>query len=192
MNYERLRIPDVILFAPQRIADARGFFSETFRQDVFDAVVGPSTFVQDNHSYSEDAGVIRGLHFQRPPHAQGKLVRVVRGAIFDVAVDIRIGSPTFGQHVGAMLSAQNWRQLWIPVGFAHGFCVLEPKTEVIYKASNYYSPADDLGIAFDDPALAIEWPVPPETAQLADRDRRHPKLEELQPYFRFAEPAMQG
>src|SRR5262249_40860990 len=134
MEYQRLRIPDVVLFAPKRIADARGFFSETFRQDAFAAAVGPSRFVQDNHSYSKDPRVIRGLHFQRPPRAQGKLVRVVRGAIFDVAVDIRHGSPTYGQHVGATLSAQNWLQLWIPPGFAHGFCVIEPDTEVVYKA----------------------------------------------------------
>jgi len=190
MEYRRLRIPEVVVFAPKRIADARGFFSETFRQSAFAAVLGPSTFVQDNHSYSRDAGVIRGLHFQRPPRAQGKLVRVVRGAIFDVAVDLRVGSPTYGQHVGAMLSAQNWLQLWIPPGFAHGFCVVEPDTEVIYKASDYYSPADELGLAFDDPALAIDWPVRLEAARLSDRDRRHPKLAELAPCFRFAEPAL--
>jgi dTDP-4-dehydrorhamnose 3,5-epimerase len=192
MNYERLRIPDVVLFTPKRIDDARGFFSETFRQDAFDAAVGPSTFVQDNHSYSEDAGIIRGLHFQRPPHAQGKLVRVVRGAILDVAVDIRVGSPTYGQHVTAMLSVQNWQQLWVPVGFAHGYCTLAPKTEVIYKTSNYYSPADDLGLAFNDPALAIEWPVVADAARISDRDRHHPRLEELQQCFRFGEPTMQS
>jgi dTDP-4-dehydrorhamnose 3,5-epimerase len=187
MNQERLRIPDVVLFTPKRDGDARGFFSETFRQDVFDAAVGPSTFVQDNHSYSSEAGVVRGLHFQRPPSAQGKLVRVVRGAVLDVAVDIRLGSPTYGQHVAQVLSAQNWRQLWIPVGFAHGYCTLEPATEVIYKVTAYYSPTDERGLAFDDPALAIDWPVAAEKARLSDKDRRHPKLVELQPYFRLAE-----
>jgi dTDP-4-dehydrorhamnose 3,5-epimerase len=192
MEYRRLRIPAIVVFAPKQIGDARGFFSETFRQDAFDAAVGPLTFVQDNHSYSKDPGVIRGLHFQRPPRAQGKLVRVVRGAIFDVAVDIRHGSPTYGQHVGETLSAQNWLQLWIPPGFAHGFCVIEPDTEVVYKASDYYSPADELGLAFDDPALAIAWPVRPEAARLSDRDRRHPTLAELPPCFRFAEPALQN
>jgi dTDP-4-dehydrorhamnose 3,5-epimerase len=192
MKYERLRISDVVLFTPNRIGDARGFFSETFRQDVFDTAAGPSTFVQDNHAYSAQAGIIRGLHFQRPPYAQGKLVRVVRGAILDIAVDIRIGSPTYGQHVAATLSAQNWQQLWVPVGFAHGYCILEPETEVIYKASNYYSPVDDLGLAFDDPALAISWPVAVETALLSDRDRHHPNLAELQSCFRYAEPAIQS
>jgi dTDP-4-dehydrorhamnose 3,5-epimerase len=189
MNHERLRIPDLVLFTPRRNGDARGFFSETFRQDAFDAAAGPSTFVQDNHACSGEAGVIRGLHFQRPPHAQGKLVRVVRGAIFDVAVDIRLGSPTFGQHVAVVLSAENWRQLWVPIGFAHGYCTLEPDTEVIYKVTAYYSPADEGGLAFDDPALAIDWPVASEEAQLSERDRRHPKLAELQP-FGSAEIAM--
>ena len=189
MKQERLSIPDVVLFTPMRDGDARGFFSETFRQDVFDAAVGPSTFVQDNHSYSSEAGVIRGLHFQRPPSAQGKLVRVVRGAVLDVAVDIRLGSPTYGRHVAQVLSAENWRQLWIPVGFAHGYCTLEPATEVIYKVTAYYSLADDRGLAFDDPALAIDWPVATEKARLSDKDRRHPKLAELQPCFRSAETA---
>jgi dTDP-4-dehydrorhamnose 3,5-epimerase len=189
MNQERLRIPDVVLFTPKRDGDARGFFSETFRQDAFDAAVGPSTFVQDNHSYSGEAGVIRGLHFQRPPRPQGKLVRVVRGAILDVVVDIRLGSTTYGQHVAQVLSAENWRQLWVPIGFAHGFCTLEPTTEVIYKVTAYYSPTDERGLAFDDPALAIDWPVAPEKARLSDKDRRHPKLAELQPYFRLAETA---
>jgi dTDP-4-dehydrorhamnose 3,5-epimerase len=182
MNHERLRIPDLVLFTPRRNGDARGFFSETFRQDAFDAAAGPSMFVQDNHACSGEAGVIRGLHFQRPPRAQGKLVRVVRGAIFDVAVDIRLGSPTFGQHVAVVLSAENWRHLWVPIGFAHGYCTLEPNTEVIYKVTAYYSPADEGGLAFDDPALAIDWPVAAEQAQLSDRDRRHPKLAELQPF----------
>src|SRR5262249_14442109 len=186
-EYRRLRIPDVVVFAPKRIGDARGFFSETFRQDAFAAAVGSSTLVQDNHSYSQYPGVIRGLHFQRPPRAQGKLVRVVRRAIFDVPVDIRLGSPTFGQHASRVLSAENWLQLWIPPGFAHGFCVIEPDTEVVYKASDYYSPADELGLAFDDPALGIDWPVRPEVARLSDRDRRHPTLAELPPCFRFPE-----
>jgi dTDP-4-dehydrorhamnose 3,5-epimerase len=187
MNQERLRIPDVVLLTPKRVGDARGFFSETFRQDVFDTAVGPSTFLQDNHSYSSEPGVIRGLHFQRPPHAQGKLVRVVRGAILDVAVDIRVGSPTYGQHVALVLSAENWRQLWVPVGFAHGYCTLEPATEVIYKVTAYYSHTDERGLAFDDPALAIDWPFSLEQARLSDKDRRHPKLAELEPYFRWAE-----
>ena len=142
-----------------------------------------------NHSYSSEAGVIRGLHFQRPPSAQGKLVRVVRGAVLDVAVDIRLGSPTYGQHVAQLLSVENWQQLWIPIGFAHGYCTLEPATEVIYKVTAYYSPADERGLAFDDPALAIDWPVAPEKARLSDKDRRHPKLAELQPCFRSAETA---
>lgn len=144
-------------------------------------------FVQDNQSLSREKGVIRGLHYQVEPRAQGKLVRVVRGAIFDVAVDIRQGSPHFGRHVAVTLSAENWSQLWIPVGFAHGFCTLEPDTEVIYKVTDYYAPECDRGIAFDDPALGIAWPVPAGAATLSDKDRKNPTLAELGQQFLYRE-----
>ncbi|WP_422732923.1 dTDP-4-dehydrorhamnose 3,5-epimerase [Microbaculum marinum] len=142
-------------------------------------------FVQDNHSLSGQAGVIRGLHFQAPPHAQGKLVRVSRGAILDVAVDIRTGSPTYGRHVARELSAENWLQLWVPPGFAHGFCTLVPDTEVQYKVTAYYAPDHDHGLAFDDPALGIDWPVDAADAILSDKDRRHPALSDLPAHFSY-------
>jgi dTDP-4-dehydrorhamnose 3,5-epimerase len=140
-------------------------------------------FVQDNHSLSAAVGTVRGLHFQTAPFAQAKLIRVVRGRIFDVAVDIRRSSPTFGKHVAVELSAENWRQLLVPVGFAHGFCTLEPDCEIQYKVSAYYSAADDFGLAWDDPALGIPWPVRSEEAVLSDKDRRQPTLAELPAYF---------
>lgn len=185
MDVKPLAIPEVKLIASRKIEDERGFFSETYRkQDLLDAGVA-AEFVQDNHSLSVAAGVIRGLHFQSAPHAQGKLVRVVRGAIFDVAVDIRHGSPTFGRHVAIELSADNWLQLWVPTGFAHGFCILEPDTEVLYKVTSYYDQASDRGLAFDDPDLAIAWPVVAERAVLSAKDRTHPWLSDLPSYFSY-------
>jgi len=175
----------VKLITPRIFSDGRGFFSETYsRRDMSQAGIG-CEFVQDNQSLSHARGVIRGLHYQAEPHAQGKLVRVTKGAIFDVAVDIRQGSPTFGQHVTATLSAANWSQLWIPVGFAHGFCTLEPDTEMIYKVTDYYARECDRGIAFDDPDLGIAWPVGPAEATLSDKDRRHPRLRDLPAQFTF-------
>jgi dTDP-4-dehydrorhamnose 3,5-epimerase len=143
------------------------------------------SFVQDNHSLSLQPGVVRGLHFQAPPHAQGKLVRVPRGAIFDVAVDIRAGSPTYGRHVAAVLSAANWCQLWIPIGFAHGFCTLEPGTEVLYKVTDYYAPDYDRGVRWNDPRLGIDWPVTAADAILSAKDARNPLLAELPVHFRY-------
>jgi dTDP-4-dehydrorhamnose 3,5-epimerase len=142
-------------------------------------------FVQDNHSLSVEAGTLRGLHFQTPPHAQGKLLHVIRGSIFDVAVDIRVGSPTFGLHVSANLSAENWRQIWIPPGFAHGYCTLEPNTEVIYKVTDYYAPECDRGIRWDDAALGVKWPVDSASAKLSDKDRRLPAFSEMTSAFVF-------
>ena len=183
MQKETFPIDGPLLLTPPKFSDARGFFSEVYNRKLFAELIGDIAFVQDNHSLSVQSGTIRGLHFQIPPFAQGKLVRVVRGAVFDVAVDIRRNSPTFGRHVSAILSAQNWRQMWIPVGFAHGFCTIEPNTEVIYKVTTYYSRNDERGIAWNDSDLGIQWPVDPGEAILADRDREFPRLSEIQSYF---------
>lgn len=184
MLVEPCEIPEVLIVTPKKFGDHRGFFSETWNKRTFAEATGVADdFVQDNHSLSAETGVIRGLHFQSPPHAQGKLVRVTRGSILDVAVDIRTGSPTFGRHVGVELSVENWRQLWVPPGFAHGFCTLEPDTEVQYKVTGFYAPDNDHGLAFDDPALKIAWPVKPADAVLSDKDRKHPRLADLPAYF---------
>ncbi len=184
MQHVRLDIPDVILLEPKRFGDDRGFFSETFNSQVYDEIGIKEAFVQDNHSLSREPYVIRGLHFQTPPFAQGKLIRVIRGSVFDVAVDIRQGSPSYGKHVSTVLSAQNWTQLWVPKGFAHAFCTLEPDTEFLYKVTDYYAPDNDAGLAWDDPALGIEWPIPQGiTATLSDKDKEHPKLSELPECF---------
>lgn len=185
MEIRPLNIADVKLVIPQIHRDARGFFSEIYSRRDFDTAGIATEFVQDNHSLSAEVGTLRGLHFQVPPRAQGKLLRVSRGAIFDVAVDIRVGSPTFGQHASAILSAENWTQIWIPAGFAHGYCTLEPDTEVIYKVTDYYAPDCDRGLKWDDAALGIRWPVDPDNARLSDKDRRQPALKELAPAFVF-------
>jgi len=187
VKVEALSIPDVKLITPSIFKDERGFFSETFNVQILASVGISETFVQDNHSLSAPRGVVRGLHFQVPPHEQAKLVRVVRGAILDVAVDIRHGSPTFGKHVANVLSASNWSQLWVPRGFAHGFCTLEPNTEVIYKVTDYYAPACDRGLRWDDPGLAIAWPVSPDEVILSPKDRTHPTLAESPVQFRMRE-----
>ena len=179
MDIERTALPDVAILSPRRFGDDRGFFSEVYKTSTFDAAFGPHVFVQDNHSWSAKIGTIRGLHFQTEPHAQGKLIRVTRGRILDVAVDIRRSSPTFGQHVAVELSAANWKQLWIPPGFAHGFCTLEADSELHYKVTSLYAPTHDFGLAFDDPDLAIAWPVNLDDAILSDKDRKHPRLADL-------------
>ncbi len=176
-------IADVKLIRMRRHADERGFFSETYSARSLAASGITCTFVQDNHSFSAAAGTVRGLHFQIPPHAQAKLVRVVRGAVLDVAVDCRVGSPTFGRHVAAMLSAEEWNMLFIPEGFAHGFCTLVAETEVVYKASRFYEPTHDRGIAWDDPHLAIDWPVAPGRAIVSAKDRSLPPFASLLPWF---------
>ncbi|MEO0670825.1 MAG: dTDP-4-dehydrorhamnose 3,5-epimerase [Pseudomonadota bacterium] len=176
---EPLALPDVKLISPKIFRDERGFFSETYNQQTLAELGVAATFVQDNHSLSRAAGVVRGLHYQRPPVAQGKLVRVIRGAIFDVAVDLRRSSPTFGQHVTAELSAENWQQLWIPPGFAHAFCTIQPDTEVVYKVTAPYSPDHEVSLRFDDPALGIDWPSLPGGAILSDKDRDAPLLADL-------------
>src|SRR5688572_22858324 len=172
-------IPEVKVLVPKKFGDHRGFFSETFnRKTLRDLGIG-AEFVQDNHSLSVEKGVVRGLHYQVAPTAQDKLVRVVRGAILDVAVDIRRSSPTFGKHVSALISAENWHQIFVPRGFAHGFVTLEPNTEVLYKVTDYYSPTDERGILWNDPALGIDWGISTDQATLSDRDKKHPLLAEI-------------
>lgn len=181
--FERLSIPDVILVTPKRHGDARGFFTETFRADAFVEAGIRGPFVQDNHAYSQQPGVLRGLHFQKPPHAQAKLVRCTHGAIYDVAVDIRQGSPTFGHHVGAELSGENGEQLYVPEGFAHGYLTLTPECHVQYKTSAYYAPETEAGLAWDDPELGINWPTDRINVILSDKDRTLPTLSALAPVF---------
>jgi len=177
MEIKPTALPGVLELAPKKFGDDRGFFSETWRQDWFSSVGPALNFVQDNHSHSAQKGVLRGLHYQLPPRAQDKLVRVVRGAIFDVAVDIRRASPTFGKWVGVELSAERWNQLLVPKGFAHGFVTLVDDTEVIYKVTDYYSPEHDRSIRFDDPDISVDWPMPPTAVQLSAKDRHAPRFE---------------
>ncbi|HEX6980142.1 MAG TPA: dTDP-4-dehydrorhamnose 3,5-epimerase [Alphaproteobacteria bacterium] len=171
-----LAIPDVKLIRPARFYDERGLFSETYNRKRFGEAGITVDFVQDNHSVSRHRGTVRGLHFQRAPFAQAKLVRVVRGAAFDVAVDLRPGSPSFGRHVSVVLSAELWNQIFIPEGFAHGFCTLEPDTELVYKVSRYRVPEQEAGIRWNDPDLGIEWPVEPAAAVLSARDQALPSF----------------
>lgn len=185
MKIVRLEIPDILLVTAARHGDPRGFFSETFRADALLASGVEAAFVQDNHVLSTQKGVLRGLHYQLPPHAQGKLVRCSRGAILDVGVDIRAGSPTFGRHVAVELSAANWCQLWVPPGFAHGYVTLTDDCEVIYKVTDYYAPDCDRGIAWDDPDLAIDWRISPGDVVLSDKDRKQPRLKDVPPGFQF-------
>ncbi len=182
MNIIKTAIPDVLIFEPKVFGDERGFFFESFNHKLFEEAVGsPVTFVQDNHSKSSK-GVLRGLHYQLPPHAQGKLVRCVAGEVFDVVVDIRQSSPTFGQWVGAHLSAENKRQLWIPEGFAHGFVTLSDTAEFLYKTTNYYCVASDRGIAWNDEQLAVAWPVEGMNLILSDKDQKQ-SIFKLAEYF---------
>jgi dTDP-4-dehydrorhamnose 3,5-epimerase len=183
VKVEPLAIPEVKLVTPQKFGDARGFFSETWQQDRFAEAGIPGPFIQDNHALSTQRGVLRGLHLQVPPSAQGKLVRVVRGAIWDVAVDVRHGSASFGKWVAAELSAENWQQLWVPVGFLHGYCTLTEVTEVIYKVSGPYDRAAERGVIWNDPALVLPWPVPPGGPLLSDKDKLLPRLADCPVWF---------
>ena len=179
MKVTQLSIPDVMILEPERFSDRRGFFSETYNRRRLAEHGIELDFVQDSHSLSGPKGTVRGLHFQSPPFAQDKLIRVVRGSIHDVAVDLRRGSPTYGRHVAAVISARAWNQILVPIGFAHGFCTLEPDTEIVYKVTDYYSPEHELGILWSDPDLGIEWPVLEETAVLSPKDRNLPRLRDI-------------
>ena len=185
MNFIRTNIPDVIIIEPLVHGDDRGYFVETFRADKLEAFLGfKLNFGQDNESKSS-RGVLRGLHYQLPPHAQSKLVRVIQGRVLDVAVDIRKNSPTFGQHVAVELSADNKKQLLVPRGFAHGFVVLEDDTIFAYKVDNYYSPQCDRGIAFDDENLNIDWILEKEELNLSAKDKVQPLLENTNDLFEY-------
>lgn len=183
MNVEALPIPDVKLIIPPRFRDPRGFFSETWNQSRFADAGIPGPFVQDNHAVSTEAGVLRGLHCQVGPNAQGKLVRCVKGAIYDVAVDARQGSPTFGHYVGAEISADNWMQIWVPAGFLHGYCTLTAETEVIYKVTGAYDKAAERGVIWNDPDIGIKWPVAADRVMLSDKDKVLPRLRDLPALF---------
>ena len=176
-------IAEVKLLTPAKHTDPRGFLSEVFHHDALAAAGLAFEVMQENHLMSIRPGTVRGLHFQTPPCAQAKLVRVLRGRIFDVAVDLRRSSPTFGRHVAVELSAENWEQLFIPQGFAHGLCSLEPDTEVVYKANACYSRECDRGLLWNDPDLGIKWPIDATAACLSDADRAHPRLRELPVFF---------
>lgn len=183
MELRPTAIPDVKLLVPRKFGDERGFFSEVYSRKALAALGIDLEFVQDNHAYSAQPGVLRGLHYQLPPKAQDKLVRVTRGAVRDVAVDIRRDSPTFGRHVVVELSAENWQQLLVPRGFAHAYVTLTPDVEVIYKVTADYAPDRERGIAWDDPDLAIDWGVPREQIILSARDRTHPRLADATDLF---------
>ena len=178
-------LPTPFLFAPRRFSDARGWFSETYNEPNLAKHGITCRFMQDNQSYSVRAGTIRGLHFQYPPFGQAKVVRVVRGRILDVAVDIRTGSPTFGHFVSVELSADNGQQLYVPIGFAHGFCTLDDHTEVLYKVSAPYSPAHEGGIRWNDSQIAVDWPLPPTGAIVSEKDAVLPALKQMHSPFRY-------
>lgn len=182
LDVRQLGLEGVLEIVPKRFGDDRGFFSETYNALSFTQAGLDLAFVQDNHSLSAAKGVLRGLHYQLPPKAQDKLVRVVRGSILDVAVDIRKGSPTFAKWVALEVSAQKWNQILVPKGFAHGFMTLEENTEVVYKVTDYYSPEHDRSIRFDDPQIGIEWPIPAGQIQLSDKDRAAPNLADAETF----------
>ena len=183
MQVEDTAIAAVKIVTPKKHGDSRGFFSEVYNKSAFEREGLHYAFVQDNHSFSATVGTLRGLHFQTPPFAQDKLLRVSRGRILDVAVDVRRSSATFGRYVAVELSADNWRQVLIPIGFAHGFVTLEPDTEVLYKTTAPYSPAHDRGVAWDDPDIGIAWPMPAGGPTVSDRDRRWPRLKDAPELF---------
>ena len=183
MRVEALEIDAIKLIIPVRLKDPRGFFSETWKQEQFAEAGVSGLFIQDNHVVSNGAGVLRGLHCQVGPNAQGKLVRCVKGAIYDVAVDARHRSPTFGKYVGVEISAENWRQIWIPVGFLHAYCTLTEQTEVIYKVTGAYDRAAERGAIWNDPDIGINWPIAVDKVILSDKDKALPRLRDLPVLF---------
>lgn len=183
MKAERLAIPDVILLRPKVNRDERGFFVETANTRTLKALGVEADFVQDNQALSVQVGVLRGLHYQKAPHAQGKLVRVLKGRIFDAAVDVRAASPTFGKAVWAELTAEGMEQLWVPPGFAHGYVTLEPATEVFYKVTDFYAPETEGGVIWNDPDLSIPWPAPAQGPVLSPKDCVLPRLRDIPPPF---------
>lgn len=185
MNVLPTAIPEVKILEPRLFADARGYFMESFNEQRFSELVRPIHFVQDNESRST-YGVVRGLHFQLPPHAQSKLVRVIRGRVLDVAVDVRVGSPTFGQHIAVELSEENKRMLFLPRGFAHGFSVLSEEAVFQYKCDSFYAPEAEGAIAWDDPDLAIDWGLPAQDILLSPKDSAHPRLKDAVKLFDYA------
>jgi len=187
LEVKELSIPGVLELVPRKFGDARGFFSETFSQRTFNDAGIDTVWVQDNHSLSAEVGVLRGLHFQLPPFAQNKLVRVIRGRVLDVVVDIRKGSPSFGEWLGVELSAEKWSQLYVPKGFAHGFKTIEADCEVLYKVSAYYSAEHDRSVRFDDPDLGIDWKLDGAEPVISDKDRNAPFLKDADNSFVYGE-----
>jgi dTDP-4-dehydrorhamnose 3,5-epimerase len=183
MQFRDFAMDGLLEILPRKIEDERGYFSEVFRLNVFAERAGPTAFVQENQSLSLHPGTIRGIHFQSHPAAQGKLVRCLSGRLLDVAVDLRRRSPTFGRHVSVVLSPEENNQLWIPVGFGHAFCTLEPNSVISYRVTSYYSPECDKGVAWDDPEIAIDWPDVADPDTLSAKDRKQPSLADLPPYF---------
>jgi len=183
MTVQPLAIPDVKLITPKKFGDNRGFFAETYSFKTLQDAGIDCTFVQDNHSLSATPGTVRGLHYQVAPHAQCKLIRVLKGSILDVAVDIRRGSPTFGKFVTAVLSSENFQMMYVPTGFAHGFATLEPNTEVAYKVSTYYAPAAERGIRWNDPAIGVPWNIAESEATLSGKDKIAPMLKDTAELF---------
>lgn len=183
MQFSSLDLDGVFEIKPQKMGDERGYFSEIFRMDDFARHGPPVEFVQDNQSFSARVGTVRGIHFQSPPSAQGKLVRCIAGSLLDVAVDLRSDSPTFGRWVAVTLSAEELNQLWVPVGFGHGFCTLEPNTVISYRVTNYYNPEHDFGVRWDDADIGVEWPDVANPDSLSVRDQRQPSFAELPRFF---------
>lgn len=183
MEFRQFHIPGPVEIQPGRIADERGYFSEIFRLNEFSRYVPQTEFVQENQSLSVDVGTLRGIHFQVPPAAQGKLVRCIAGAVFDMAVDLQQESPSFGKWIAVILSSDKNNQLWIPVGFGHAFCTLEPNSVISYRVTDYYSPENDKGVAWDDPDIAIDWPEVANPESLSAKDRNLPCLANLPAYF---------
>ena len=183
MEFRKFEIGGPVEITPRKIEDDRGYFMEVFRRSNFAEQVGPMEFVQDNQSLSVRPGTVRGIHFQSRPAAQGKLVRCPAGKLMDVAVDLRSDSPTYGRWVSVVLAPEQNNQLWVPVGFGHAFCTLQPNTVISYRVTSYYSPEHDKGVAWDDPVIAVDWPAIADPETLSGKDRRQPRLDELPAYF---------